>query len=58
MTALFLSRFGTPIESPQAVTRSGEAALAHLERPIRHNIPGTLWERVAEATDSERVDHD
>ena len=49
MTAPFLSRFGTPIVSPDSVAVSGRDALAHLERPIRHCIPGTLWERVAES---------
>lgn len=48
MTDPFLSRFGTPIVTASLVALVGEQALAHLERPIRHSIPGTLWERVAD----------
>lgn len=55
MTAPFLSRFGTLIVEPSAVAAVGEAALAHLERPIRHSTPGTLWERVADNTNEERL---
>lgn len=58
MTAPFLSRFGTPITPSAAVVLLGRDALAHLERSIRHRIPGTLWERVADDTTEERVDHD
>lgn len=48
MTAPILSPFRNEIQ-PDALEEFTERARRHLERPIRHMLPGQLWERVAES---------
>lgn len=57
MTAPLITPFGTRY-ADDTVEAGCSTALAHLKRSIRHRIPGTLWERVAESARDAGVDHD
>lgn len=54
MTAPLITPFGTRY-TDDTVEAGCRTALAHLKRPIRHSTPGTLWERVADNTNEERL---
>ena len=48
MTAPLVTPLGTRY-TDSTVEAGSRKALTHLARPIRHNRPGTLWERVEES---------